>query len=317
MSSSKSSSQKSSSKSPNTNSPKSKSYSNRNVFEHIFRKFGDASSVIISKFINENFGQTMLELDSNDNSRFKYNKKELDVILKQLVNTEAIKTQTYNIAIEDLLELLWEDNGDFDNVEFERGIYILEYCGKHRKFNLKNFQTMSNEILLYWDFINKDLTKKNLCYLIKFIEKIFKQEYIHGSAKEKREVYKIMLNIYKKIFEQCIWVAYENMKMEFQYDNNFVRLLKKCFLTKINEIVETLETKDFKDKDIQNSLILEIEFVEGRHNWRNTGEYDGESPPMSQIIKIFFGDENTMAILKSYDQFPKIYYNLNDFKFIS
>lgn len=154
VSSSKTSSSKSQSSksSPQSSSSNSSSYSRRNIFE----KFGDSSVYIVDKLIDDSIAETLL---SHNAGKFKLNKKELDYILKQLIDKNRTFTKNYENVIQ---HLLYKLSGNHDQIQFERILYIFKFCMKNRKFSLEveSFLKVMNDKL--FNFFVKTIVDEEL-----------------------------------------------------------------------------------------------------------------------------------------------------------
>jgi len=95
----------------------------------------------------------------NDGGKFKLNKKELDYVLQQLINLNATSTKDYDMVIKKVTYFL---GGDYNDAQFERILYILKFCMKHRKinFDIDIFIEVMNERL--FKFLTKTIVDKEL-----------------------------------------------------------------------------------------------------------------------------------------------------------
>jgi hypothetical protein len=301
-------------------------FSKRNVFQPIIERFGDVSSIIISKFVNMDGNKIILEMferDSNDDTKFKWNKKELDVILKHFVDTDS---NTYNKIISMLsanifsflpyetVEHDFDDNFDDNMIELQRILYILKYFGKYRKFNLENFTNIYTGIHAYWEYIfTKNPKNERMNYVLQFIKNIFKIEYINENVKNKEDIFKLMLRLYKIIMKQCIRFVYQDFVIELNIDKKNVKAFQDCFLQKIGNMVNSFQDKHFKNRQIQEYLQLDIAFLTFDHNWRETGKYKQDELIFPSFKKIFFVNEEIQKKFNEHKQMRNIKYKLTDF----
>jgi len=324
-------SEKTSNKSSSSSSSSSLSpFSKRNAFQPIIERFGDVSSIIISKFVNmdgNNIIFEILERDSNDDTKFKWNKKELNVILKHFVDTDS-NTNTYNKIISmisanifdylpyETVEHDFDDKFNDNLLELQRILYILKYFGKHRKFNLENFTNIYTGIHKYWEYIfTKNPRNERMNYVLQFIKNIFKIEFINETetVKNKEDIFKLMLRLYNSIIKQCIRFVYRDFVIELNIDKKNGIAFRDCFLQKIGEMVNSFEEKHFKNKKIQEYLQLNIAFLTFDHNWRETGKYNQDELVFPSFKKIFFVNEETQKKFNEHKQMRNIKYKLTDF----
>ena len=218
-----SSSKSSSSKSPSSKSPSSKSsssksssYSRRNIFE----KFGDVSSHIVQKLIDDDISDTLL---SHNAGKFKLNDKELHYILQQLIDKNTTTEIKYQNVIEDLLYVF---SGNHDIKKFKRILYIFNFCMKNRKFSLdvESFlKVMNKELFNFFvnTIVDKTLTnQKEYDQIISYISDIIKKDYYNYEDEE--EDFWIL-----KILEYCAEHRKFNLKHFKQLSSSILHYYNK------------------------------------------------------------------------------------------
>lgn len=338
--------------------------------------------------IDDNIAETLLD---NDGGKFKLNKKELDYVLQQLINLNMTSTKNYNMVLEEVTGFL---NTDYNDAQFERIHYILnfcmkrrkininidiflefmneklfkiltktivdkelteqkdydkiilsdicgsikndyydyrdnisdsslikilEFCGKHRGFNLKHFQKLSSSILVYYrkNDHNGSIKHDNIAA---FVTKILKKEYIDVNETQTniKEIHKILLNFYHEIFDEILFEIYEkSMKIELHYhERKELKLLMRHLIENINKIIINFDYNDFQDKDIKKSLLLDITSVDADYNWRPS-VIDQYFPPRRYIKKIILGDDDTLRILQKHNAYSNVNYLLADFTVVN
>jgi hypothetical protein len=108
------------------------------------------------------------------------------------------------------------------------------------------------------------------------------------------------------------------MKMELHYyETSELTILMDLLIKRINEIIIKFDTNDFQDKEIKDSLVLEIESVDADHNWRSSGKYDGVSPPRTRTQRIILGNSDTESILKKHNVHANVQYVVKDFRIVN
>jgi len=274
----------------------------------------------ILKFCMKNRTFSFVELDSLLEGLYD---KFLNFFAKTIVDKELTDQKAYDNLLSDICIFIKRDYFNCKDEDEEWDIWIiklLEYCAKHRKFNLKNFKQLSSSIMEYYGNYDYDGAVKNDNIAV-FVEKIIKKENIDATETKQniKQIYKILLNIYHEIFDTILNLIYEeNMRMELHfYETRELTILMDLLIKKINEIIIKFDKNDFQDKEIKNALVLEIESVDADPNWRSSGKYDGVSPPETTITRIILGNSDTESILKEHNVHANVEYNVKDFKIVN
>jgi hypothetical protein len=249
------------------------------------------------------------------------NEKLFNFFAKTIVDKEITDQKDYDQTLTDICNFIKHNFYDYEGEEHDTWlIRFLEYFAKNRKFNLKQFKKLSSSILEYYGNYDYEGDVKNNNMAI-FVKKIMKEENIDVSETKQniKQIYKILLNIYHEIFETILSLIYEeNMKMELHYyQTRDLTILMDLVIKRINEIIIKLDTNDFQDKIIKDSLVLVVEAVDEDANWRKSGKYDGVSPPMTKSRKVILGNIETLNILQKHNVHTNVRYIVKDFKIVN
>jgi hypothetical protein len=249
------------------------------------------------------------------------NEKLFNFFAKTIVDKEITDQKDYDQKLSDICNFIKRDYYNYKEGDFDIWILkFLEYCAKHRKFNLKHFKQLSSSIMEYYGNYDYEGVVKNDNIAV-FAEKILKKENIDVTETKQniKKIYKILLNIYHEIFDTILFLIYEeNMIMELHYyEKRELTILMDLLIKNINEIIIKFDTNDFQDKEIKDALVLEIESVDAHYNWRSSGKYDGVSPPETRIQRIILGNSDTESILKKHNVHANVEYVVKDFKIVN
>jgi hypothetical protein len=243
-------------------------------------------------------------------------KKLVKYFIETIVDKELTDQNRYDKIFYEIYEYIKDDFYDYQDETEAKVLKILEYLGKHRKFNLRHFKLLSSGFLHSFD------EYKGIVNITVFIKKLFEQKYIDQTASKEniKEIHKYMLKVYHEIFNLILFAIYKrddkNLKIELKIrdETKEAKALIRNLIKRTNEIMNKFDSDDFQDREVKKALLLEINTMDSSYNRTSSNDSDGMSPPGTYKTKIILGDADTLTILQKHHVHDNVQYVVDDFE---
>ena len=218
---------------------------------------------------------------------------------KTIADKELTDEKRYDKIFSDICEYIKDEFYDYRDKTDKMVLKVLQYLGKHRKFNLQKFQKLSLSFLHGFD------EYAGIEIITVFIKTFFEQKYIDQSASKEniKEIHKTMLIVYHKIFKRILFAVHKTndgnleLKLRLRNETKEAKVLIRNLIKRINEIIIKFDSNDFQDRKIKKALLLEIET-----HYNKT--------------EIILGDADTLEILQKHDVHANVQYVVDDFRLV-
>jgi len=225
--------------------------------------------------------------------------KLVNFFTKTIADKELTDEKRYDKIFSDICEYIKDEFYDYRDKTDKMVLKVLQYLGKHRKFNLQQFQNLSASFLHGFD------EYAGIEIITVFIKTFFEQEYIdQASSKENiKKIHKTMLIVYQEICKRILFAVHKKndgnleLKLRLRNETKEAKVLIRNLIKRINEIIIKFDSNDFQDRIIQKTLLIEIE---------------------THYIKteIILGNADTLKILQQHNVHTNVQYAVSDFKLV-
>ena len=212
---------------------------------------------------------------------------------------ELTDENRYDKIFSDICEYIKDEFYDYRDKRDKMVLKVLQYLGKHRKFNLQQFQKLSASFLHGFD------EYAGIEIITVFIKTFFEQECIDQAASKEniKKIHKTMLIVYQEIFKRILFAVHKindgnlELKLRLRNETKEAKVLIRNLIKRINEIIIKFDSNDFQDRKIQEALLIEID-------------------THYKITKIILGDAKTLKILQQHNVHDKVQYVVDNFKLV-
>ena len=218
---------------------------------------------------------------------------------KTIADKELTGEKRYDKIFSDICEYIKDEFYDYRDKTDNMVLKVLQYLGKHRKFNLQQFVKLSLSFLHGFD------EYAGIEIITVFIKTFFEQEYIDQAASKEniKEIHKTMLIVYQEIFKRILFAVHKTndgnleLKLRLRNETKEAKVLIRNLIKRINEIIIKFDSNDFQDRKIQKTLLIEIE---------------------THYIKteIILGNADTLKILQQHNVHANVQYVVSDFRIV-